>query len=271
MKWFHRSWVTHYVSPVTCVPCFWTSQIKSWGPDPKVLGPENPGCCHSAFQGHSCWSKWSTWGLHNHRNFGLCCQQPQGLPQAMTETLLAVAVRPSDGRVGTVSLPHPTHSPTAPLLCPRPTLASAYEVAPGPFSATLTLSTSVIPWFPLRSWSCLFFPGNFLFSLLSSLSPTQTPPESFPRSQQPKGTRDVPSYGCPQAVAWGSMRRAARVKISLSSVAIWLLVWCEVVSACLIGCRACSRTAWFVLQDFGVWGGGQAWVRVQAWLAWLLE
>ena len=271
MKWFHRSWVTHYVSPVTCVPCFWTSQIKSWGPDPKVLGPENPGCCHSAFQGHSCWSKWPTWGLHNHRNFCLWCQQPQGLPQAMTETLLAVAVRPSDGRVGTVSLPLPTHSPTAPLLCPRSHAGIGLCSCPRAVLCYPHPQHFCYPLIPAASLVLPLLPRQFPFFFTFLPFPDSDPPESFPRSQQPKGTRDVPSNGCPQAVAWGSMRRAARVKISLSSVAIWLLVWCEVVSACLIGCRACSRTAWFVLQDFGVWGGGQAWVHVQAWLAWLLE
>lgn len=59
------------------------------------------------------------WGFHNHCNFGLCCQQPQRAPQAMMETLLAVAVHQSDGRVGTMSLPQPdTHSLFSPCSVP---------------------------------------------------------------------------------------------------------------------------------------------------------
>ena len=115
----------------------------------------------------------------------------------MMETLLAVAVRPSDGRVGTVSLPLPNTQPlpfacsvlppaprwhqSVPLLLGRsPCYPCCYPLTPAAFL--------VLPLRPLQ------FP---LFFLLSSLSPAQTPPESFPKSHQPKGTRDVPPYECP--------------------------------------------------------------------------
>lgn len=55
------------------------------------------------------------------------------------------------------------------------------------------------------------------------------------------------------------MWRAAHIEISLSFVEIWLWVWWEVVSACLVGCHACLRTtALFVLRHFPVSGGRRA-------------
>lgn len=189
----------------------------------------------------------------------------------MMETLLAVAVRPSDGRVGTVSLPLPNTQPlpfacsvlppaprwhqSVPLLLGRsPCYPCCYPLTPAAFL--------VLPLLPLQ------FPLFFDFPPFPRLRPLL---RASPSHTNPRGPGMFLHMNVPQAVAWGSMQRAARVKISLSSVEIWLLVWCEVVSACLIGCHACLRTAWFVLQDFWVWGGGQAWVRFQAWLSWLLE
>lgn len=113
----------------------------------------------------------------------------------MMETLLAVAVRPSDGRVGTVSLPLPN---TQPLLF-------ACSVLPLPHAgislcrcsrAVLPATPVVIPT-PAAFLVLPLLPLQFPLFLLSSLSPAQTPPESFPKSHQPKGTRDVPPYGCP--------------------------------------------------------------------------
>lgn len=104
------------------------------------------------------------WESCNHCNFGLCCQQPQRAPQAMMETLLAVAVHHSNGRVGTVSPPLPnTHSPLS--LCWVP--PSCWHKP-----AALALSTFVgIPWLRL-SWSCLSLSCKFLFSLLSPPFPS---------------------------------------------------------------------------------------------------
>ena len=79
--------------------------------------PEVPGACDSqslpfdgllrVINGAPCWP---AWGSHNHCNFGLCCQQPQRAPQAVMETLLAVAAHQSDGRVGTLYQHQSWHS-----------------------------------------------------------------------------------------------------------------------------------------------------------------
>lgn len=199
------------------------------------------------------------WGFHNHCNFGLCCQQPQRAPQAMMETLLAVAVHQSDGRVGTMSLSLPnTHSLLS--LCSVPIFL---------LSQACCTSSQHFCWHPwiLLYWSCLFLSVNFS-SLSFPPSPPypitfqlslQAPPKSFPKSAQPKGTREGSSYWCLQAHACDGMWRAAHVEISLSFVEIWLWVWWEVVSACLVGCHACLRTtALFVLRHFRVSGERRA-------------
>lgn len=209
-------------------------------------------------------------GLHNHCNFGLCCQQPQGLPQAMMETLLAVAVRPSDGRVGTVSLPLPNTQPLLfPCSVPRPHAGISLCRCPLlPPPSALLLPSPDSGCFPGPASSSPAISSFLYFPPFPWLRPLL---RASPGHTNPRGPGMFLHVDVLQAVAWGSMQRAARVKIALSSVEIWLLVWCEVVSAWLIGCHACLRTAWFVLQDFWVWGGGQARVRFQAWLTWLLQ
>lgn len=73
---------------------------------------------------------WIIWGwgrAANYCNFGLCCQQPQGSPKAVMETLLSVAVHHPDGRVVVIStLPCavyavylPQAQCTVPAVCPR--------------------------------------------------------------------------------------------------------------------------------------------------------
>lgn len=108
------------------------------------------------------------WRVHNHCNFGLCCQQPQRSPQAKTETLLAVAVHQSDGRVDTLTLPLPnTHSPlslcTVPSVCPHEAVPLLQCCPPRRwFSALLLLSLVSV-----SSGSCFFFPYNILFPSFS--------------------------------------------------------------------------------------------------------
>lgn len=70
------------------------------------------------------WIRYFCGGRANYCNFGLCCQQPQRSPQAMMETLLAVAVHHPDGRVVTSTLPSPSicavsSSRTVPAVCPH--------------------------------------------------------------------------------------------------------------------------------------------------------
>lgn len=87
---------------------------------------------------------WLIWRAPNYCNFGLCYQQPQRSPQAMTETLLAVAVHHSDGRMATLTLPLPSvcslPSPCiVPAICPH----EAEQLHQSHPSAALVLSTSV--------------------------------------------------------------------------------------------------------------------------------
>lgn len=149
----------------------------------------------------------------------------------MMETLLAVAVHHSDGRVGTVSLPLPNMPPTCPVLSPcLPADTSLCGSSTAALAAALALSTFVgIPRLLLFQ-SCCFFFCKFIFSCLFPLSHLAFQlslwalPKSFLESPQPKGTREGPPYGCPQAHACGGMWRATHAEISLSFVEIWLLV-----------------------------------------------
>lgn len=198
-----------------------SDKSQSWGSVPEGPGPGVPRHCHlTASPGHQC-SSMSIITVTL-----VCCQQPLRA-QAVMETLLAVAARPSDGRVATVSLPLLDTDSHSPVRGPGFLLAQPV-VALGCLPATL--GSQHCGWHPLTSLLVLLvFPCRCLSSshpsrsLLTASSASRPFPRASPSHRNPRGPGS-PSYGCPQARACGGMWRAARAGISLSSVEIWLLV-----------------------------------------------
>lgn len=194
---------------------------------------------------------WPARGAHNHYNFGLCCQQPQGAPQAVMETLLAVAAHQSDGRVGTVSLPHPAPQPHLAMLSPCLLLMPAHvwllHGCPH-HPAALLLAAPDLHFFPDPAFSSpliCYFLSFSAFPPLPFPSPSSSAlgpfPGASPSHAHPRGPGSFPHLMSPGPCMWWHVE-GCPCSHSPCPVETWLLVWSEVVSACLVGCHACLRT-----------------------------
>lgn len=167
-------------------------------------------------------------GGSNHFHSGLCCQQPQRSPQAMMETLLAVAVHQCDGRVGPSTLPLPsTYSLLSPYAQSSQSAHTSCAVPPRLAFLLYWFSTlSLVFLTSVSLWSHLFFPCNFLSSFLFSLLQTLTF-SSNSRSLQtafPNHPGSFPHADVPRPVHVVACAEAFHIVIFLSFVKIWLLV-----------------------------------------------